>query len=132
MRKVGLALVGLTILLPTVRCHDSVVDGSCPSGGVCGYYDHRYASTFYCPPAPLRPGGWQGYVWRDQDHCRQECDAAASWGCNASECYSGCENDTGSGQWRPCDEANGGVISGGGCFLATSGVRGETVPCACQ
>ena len=132
MRQVGRALLVLAVLLPICRCQSSGLDGPCSSGGVCGYYDHEYASTFYCPPAPLRPGGWYGYTWREQDRCHQECNAASSWGCDASQCDVGCQTDVGTGQWLPCTEANGGTAGGSGCFLSGSGVNGETVPCACR
>jgi len=133
MHKRVLSLLGLGAVLLICQCNDSGgVGGPCPSGGVCGFYDHKYTSTFYCPPAPLRPGGWFGYSWRDASHCHQECNAASSAGCDASQCDAGCDTDTGSGQWLPCTETNGGVQSNDGCFLSGFGMNGETVPCVCR
>jgi hypothetical protein len=109
---------------------DSAVGQPCP-GRTCGIYDHKYFSTFYCPPNPPFPGGAMGYSWRDLDKCIQECSSAASWGCDVSGCASGCQTDHGTGQWIPCASA-GGVERESGCFLSGSGVNGETVPCVCR
>jgi hypothetical protein len=132
MRTLGQVGLVLISCLTIGACDDSGLDGPCGSGGTCGFHDHRYDSTFYCPPGPLRPGGWHGYSWRDEDRCRQECAAAASWGCDASGCDAGCATDHGTGAWQPCTEAYGGTPSGSVCFLSGSGVNGETVPCACR
>lgn len=114
-------------------CEESDFSDGLPChGGTCGYIDHRYDSTFYCPPAPFIPGGWYGYSWHSEDHCHQECATAASWGCNASGCDAGCETDHGSAAWVPCTTANGGAVTSAGCFLSSSGVNGETVPCVCR
>jgi hypothetical protein len=119
------ALVGLLL-----ACHDDDTVGAGPCAGTCGIEDHKYFSEFYCPPRPLQPGGWVGYSWRDLDHCLQECDAAAGWGCDATGCAAGCSTDHGSGGWLSCAAASG-VENADGCFLSGSGVRGETVSCVC-
>jgi hypothetical protein len=103
-------------------------DGGCPSGQACGFVDHKYFSTFRC-----QFGGAMGYSWRDLDHCGQECNAAASFGCDASACASGCVADHGTGDWLACTPVNGAIEQAGGqCFLSGSGVRGETIPCVCR
>ena len=38
----------------------------------------------------------------------------------------------GTDAWLVCDETNGGRETENGCFLAESGVNGETVSCACR
>lgn len=130
MGKAPLAALGIVAL---VACTTSDVTDGTPCGGrTCGYIDHRYSSTFYCPPGPFMPAGWHGYTWRAEAHCHDECAAAASWGCDASACDAGCDVDTGSGQWLPCTAENGGEVTGSGCFLSGSGVRGETVSCVCR
>ena len=132
MNHFGPASIVLAALALGCDTSEPTSDRACSGGRVCGFIDHHYNSTFYCPPAPFMPGGWQGYTWRDKTHCHQECNSASSWGCDASGCDSSCENDTGPGTWNPCDAANGGTETSGGCFLEGSGVRGETVPCVCQ
>lgn len=109
-----------------------VTDGTTCGSRTCGFIDHHYDSTFYCPPAPFVPGGWYGYTWHSSAHCHDECEAAASWGCSTGSCDSSCDTDTGSGAWMACTPANGGAESTSGCFLSGSGVNGETVPCVCR
>jgi hypothetical protein len=109
-----------------------VTDGTTCGSRTCGFIDHHYDSTFYCPPAPFVPGGWYGYTWHSSAHCHDECEAAASWGCSTGSCDSSCDTDTGSGAWMACTPANGGAESSSGCFLSGSGVNGETVPCVCR
>jgi hypothetical protein len=119
----------LSALLLAVTClacseDDGLPAGVCPSGTVCGFEDHKYFSTYVC-------GGMSvGYSWRDQGHCVQQCAAAAGWSCDTSTCN--CSVDHGSGSWLPCNEANGGEESSGGCFLSGSGMNGETVACVCR
>jgi hypothetical protein len=132
MRKLVFVAVALAGTLFACHSTDSTLRGGCPSGRTCGYSDHHYDSTFYCPPRPLIPGGGYGFTWRDPDHCHQECVAASSSGCDASGCDASCATDSGTGEWLPCTEANGGTERSGGCFLAGSGVNGEQVPCECR
>lgn len=90
--------------------------------------DHEYFSTFRC-----QFGGAMGYSWRALSHCDQECNAAASFGCDANACASGCVADHGTGDWLACTPVNGATERPGGqCFLSGSGVRGETIPCVCR
>ena len=125
-------LAAALVVAALAACQTSdVTDGGC-GGRTCGFYDHHYSSTFYCPPAPLIPGGWYGYSWHTASRCHDECASAAGWGCDASGCDARCEIDTGSGQWLACTAENGGEETSGGCFLSGSGVRGETVPCVCR
>jgi len=128
------ALAALVISGLSLACDssDSTVGGPCSGGRVCGFFDHKYYSTFICPPNPPFPGGSFGYSWRLPSHCHQECAAASSWGCDASGCDAGCETDHGSGLWLPCTQANGGEERSDGCFLSGSGVNGETVACECR
>ena len=98
--------------------------GGCSSGRVCGFYDHKYFSTYYCGGTGI------GYSWRDQTHCGIQCGAASGWGCDASSCD--CSVDHGTGNWLPCTAANGGEVRSGECFLSGSGMNGETVVCVCQ
>ena len=128
--RYGLA-AGL-VLSALAACQTSDVTGGGCGGRTCGYYDRHYDSEFYCPPAPFIPGGWHGYTWHSSSHCHDECDAAAAWGCSTASCDAGCDVDTGSGQWLPCTAENGGEETSSGCFLAGSGVSGETVPCVCR
>lgn len=114
-------------------CDTSDVSGSGPCGaGTCGYLDRHYNSTFYCPPQPLIPGGWYGYSWHSNAHCHEECSTASGWGCDAGNCDAGCDQPVGSGSWIPCNAANGGEVVATGCYLESSGVHGETVPCVCR
>ena len=125
------AVLAFVLLGLALACQDDDPVGASGCPGTCGIEDHKYFSEFYCPPGPLRPGGWVGYSWRELDHCLQECEAAASWGCDAMACATGCSSDHGSGAWLPCTAA-GGMERDDGCFLSGSGVRGETVPCSCR
>ena len=76
----GLLALVLSGLCLTCHSSDSTLGRPCPGGQVCGFSDHKYFSTFYCPPRPLFPGGSMGYSWRDLSHCHQECNAASIWG----------------------------------------------------
>lgn len=125
---VAVLLIGLGIGCDT----SDVSEGGPCRGGTCGYLDTHYNSTFYCPPRPLVPGGWYGYSWHSNANCHDECAAASNWGCDASNCDAVCDQPTGSGTWLPCNPANGGTVTAGGCSLASSGVHGETVPCVCR
>jgi hypothetical protein len=129
MRARALVALVLSGLCLTCQSSNSTLGRPC-SVGLCGFSDHKYFSTFYCPPNPPFPGGFMGYSWRDPSRCRQECNSASSSGCDTSGCD--CNTDHGSGQWLPCTEANGGVERSDGCFLAGSGVNGETIPCECR
>jgi hypothetical protein len=129
-RRVAFATVVLAGFTFACQNTGSSDDRPC-GGGTCGFIDHHYDSTFYCPPGPFRPGGWVGYTWRDQTHCHNECAAASDFGCDASGCDAQCNSDTGSGRWLPCDAASNGTSGPGGCFLSGSGVNGETVACVC-
>ena len=121
------------LILTLASCSWDTLDSTDACGGsTCGFIDHRYASTFYCPPGDLRPGGWHGYVWRDLSDCHAECASAAAWGCDATGCDTSCDHDTGSGAWLPCTPENGGQETSHGCYLAGSGVNGETVACVCR
>jgi hypothetical protein len=123
--------LAFALVASVLACHDDDTVGGGPCAGTCGIEDHKYFSEFYCPPGPLRPGGWVGYSWRDLDACLKECDAAAGWGCQTGDCAAGCTTDHGTGAWLSCTSA-GGVERDDGCFLSGSGVRGETVPCICR
>lgn len=127
------ALAATVLLITGIGCDSSETSDGAPCGGsTCGYLDIHYDSTFYCPPAPLRPGGWYGFTWHDAQHCHEECNAAASSGCDASGCDEGCETTGGSGDWLPCSTANGGVVTPDGCWMEGSGWNGETVDCVCR
>lgn len=98
-------------------------------GGTCGFTDHKYFSVYSCAIA----GGSIGLSWRLLDDCLQQCDSAATWGCDASGCSAGCATDHGTGTWMPCTSApTGGEVTTSGCFLQGSGLHGETVPCDCR
>lgn len=85
-----------------------------------------YFSTYAC-------GGLNiGYSWRGLDRCVRQCEVATTWGCSAASCAGGCAVDHGSGAWLPCTEENRGEETEAGCFLPTSGMNGETVPCDCR
>ena len=128
MRSRLLALVVLATALTCLTCQtgDTGVGGGCPSGQVCGFVDHKFFSTYYCG------GMGVGFSWREQSACLEQCNVAASWGCDASACSGNCAIDHGTGGWLPCTSANGGVENTGSCFLSGSGVNGETVPCVCN
>jgi hypothetical protein len=113
-------LLGLGTACPTSDSTDTRPCGS----SLCGFYDHKYFATFYCPMG-------MGYSYRDPNHCLQECASAVSFGCDAGSCASGCAEDHGTGQWLACTEANNGTVTSSGCFLAGSDVSGETVSCVC-
>ncbi len=67
------------------------------------------------------------------DDCLRQCDSAAAWGCDATDCSAGCATDHGTGAWMPCTSApTGGEVTQSGCFLQGSGLYGETVPCECR
>lgn len=122
---VAIALAGVILI---TGCGDaSTAAAACPSGQSCGFLDHKYFSTFVCSF-----GGGMGFSWRDLNHCGQECNSAAGFGCNATGCGAGCATDHGSGEWLPCTSANGGAERSDHCFLSGSGVNGETIPCVCR
>ncbi|GAO01877.1 hypothetical protein [Anaeromyxobacter sp. PSR-1] len=123
-RAAGAAAL-LALLLPACD-DDEAVGGGC-RGGTCGFVDHLYFSTYVC-------GGWGvGYSWRSLDHCVRQCEVAAAWGCAAGACAGECTVDHGTGAWLTCTPDNREArVVGSGCFLPTSGMDGETVPCDCR
>jgi hypothetical protein len=131
MKNLVAAATVLAALAIGCDTSETTSDRPC-GGGTCGYFDHHYNSTFYCPPAPFVPGGWYGYTWHDEADCHEECATASGWGCSTGGCDTGCDQDVGSGAWVPCDAANGGAVTTSGCYLDGSGVTGETVACVCR
>ncbi|MBZ5638336.1 MAG: hypothetical protein LAO51_06205 [Acidobacteriia bacterium] len=124
MRTRVLVVLLLAVTCLTCQSSDSGLSGGCSAGKVCGFYDHKYFATYYCGSMGI------GYSFRDPAACVQQCNAASSWGCDASGCN--CSVDHGTGAWLPCTAANNAEERSGSCFLSGSGMNGETVPCVCN
>jgi hypothetical protein len=124
----ALAAFLCAVAVAVAGCDRAGSSGSGGCAGTCGFTDHKYFSEYYCGGC----GGWIGLSWRVMDHCLAACRSAAAWGCEAGGCEPGCAPDHGTGAWLPCDAASNGEVTESGCFLAGSGLNGETVACECR